>query len=163
MDFRFGTAAAIAAAVALLAGAAAAHDEGPQPATPAGKAAGQRHQNFKQIGAAFKAAMDETKKGDPDAKVIGASAQKIVTLSSQLTTWFPKGSGPGSGAKTHAKAEVWSDPQTFAAAAKRLQTESAKLQELAAAGNADATKAQVMSLGGACKNCHDKFRVPDKT
>jgi cytochrome c556 len=163
MDFRFGTAAALAAAAALLAGAAAAHDDGPQPATPAGKAAGQRHQNFKQVGAAFKSALDESKKGDPDAKAIGASAQKLAALSGQLTTWFPNGSGPGSGAKTDAKADVWSNPQAFAAAAKRLQTESVKLQQLAAAGDGKALKAQVMVVGGACKGCHDKFRVPDKT
>jgi len=163
MDFKFGAAAALAATAALLAGAAAAHDDGPQPATAAGKAAGQRHQNFKQVGAAFKSALDESKKGAPDAKVIGASAQKLATLSGQMTTWFPNGSGPGSGAKTNAKAEVWSDPQGFAAAAKRLQMESVKLQQLAAAGDAKALKAQVMAVGGACKNCHDKFRVPDKS
>ena len=86
MDFKFGAAAALAATAALLAGAAAAHDDGPQPATAAGKAAGQRHQNFKQVGAAFKSALDESKKGAPDAKVIGASAQKLATLSGQMTT-----------------------------------------------------------------------------
>jgi len=158
----FGAAAALAGALAVTAGAAVAHEDAKQPNTPAGKAAGARHANFKQVGGAFKAAIDETKKGSPDVKVIGASAQKLVTLSGQMSTWFPKGSGPGSGAVTDAKAEVWSDPQGFAAAVKRLQGESAKLQQIAATGDAGAAKAQVMAVGGACKNCHDKFRVPDK-
>lgn len=162
MDFRFSAAAALVGAAALTAGVAAAHDHGPQPATPAGKAAAARHENFKQVGGAFKGAMDEARKGSPNTQAIGASAQKLVALSNQLPAWFPKGSGPESGAKTDAKPEVWSDPQGFAAAAKRLQTESAKLQKVAAAGDAGAAKAQVMAVGGACKGCHDRYRVPDK-
>ena len=161
MGFGVGKAAMAAGALALAAGTALAHDA-PQPATPAGKAAGARHQNFKQIGGAFKAAMDESKKGSPDMAVIGASAQKLVALSRQLPSWFPAGSGPGSGANTAAKAEVWRDPKGFAAAAQRLQAESLKLQQVAASGDESAAKAQVVALGGACKNCHDKFRVPDK-
>ena len=160
MGFRFATAVAFAAV--LVAGVAVAHDHGPQPATPAGKAAAARHQNFKQIGGAFKSAFDESKKSSPDTTVIGASAQKLSTLSSQLPTWFPKGTGPESGAKTDAKPEVWSDAQGFAAAAKRFQAESVKLQQVAATGDGKAAKAQVMAVGGACKGCHDKYRVPEK-
>lgn len=162
MAIRFGAASAAFCVAVIIAGAAAAHDEGPQPATPAGKAAGARHENFKQMGAAFKAAMDEARKGSPDLQVVGASAQKMSALAKQLPSWFPAGTGVGSGAKTDAKAEIWSDPQTFAAAATRLQTETAKLQTLAAGGDVAAAKAQVMATGGACKNCHDKFRVPEK-
>ena len=161
MGFGFGKAAIVAAALALAAGTAWAHDA-PQPATPAGKAAGARHQNFKQIGGAFKKAFDESKRRSPDAKVIGGSAQKLVVLSRQMTTWFPAGSGPGSGANTHAKAEVWNDPQGFAAAVQKFQAETVKLQQVAATGDGGAAKAQVAAVGGACKNCHDKFRVPEK-
>lgn len=162
MDFRFSAVTALVGAAVLTAGVAAAHDHGPQPATPAGKAAAARHENFKQVGGAFKGAMDEARKGAPDVNAIGASAQKLVALSSQLPAWFPRGSGPESGAETAAKPEIWSDPQGFSAAAKRLQAESAKLQQLASAGDPAAAKAQVMAVGGACKGCHDKFRVPDK-
>ena len=48
------------------------------------------------------------------------------------------------------------------AAANRLQVEISKLQQLSAAGAVAAVKAQVPAVGGACKNCHDKFRVPEK-
>ena len=76
--------------------------------------------------------------------------------------WFPKGSGPESGVKTDAKAEVWNDAAGFAAAANRFQGEAAKLQEIAAGGDIAAIKAQVRATGGACKNCHDKYRVPEE-
>lgn len=164
MGFRFGKAAAAGAVVslAMFAGVAIAHDMGQVPDTPAGKAVLARHQNFKQLGGAFKAIVDEIKKGAPDRAVIAANAQKMNTLASQEASWFPKGSGPDSGVKTDAKPEVWSDSQGFAAAVQRLQTETGRLQLAATSGDMDALRTQVQATGGACKNCHDKFRVPEK-
>jgi cytochrome c556 len=31
------------------------------------------------------------------------------------------------------------------------------------AGDIPGVKGEVRAVGGACKNCHDKFRVPDKS
>jgi cytochrome c556 len=126
------------------------------------KAAAARHENFKQVGGTFKAIRDEFAKGSPDKAVIQANAMKLNGLAGKLPTWFPAGSGPESGAKTDAKPEIWADRAGFAAAAKGLQTETGKFQQLAMAGDLDGAKAQVRNLGGACKTCHDKFRVPEK-
>jgi len=158
------TALAITAALALAAGAALAHEghEGPPPKTPGGKAAWARHDNFKAQGAAFKGVIDELKKDSPDKALIAGNAAKIKASSLALPSWFPKGSGPESGVKTDAKAEVWNDAAGFAAAANRFQGEAAKLQEIAAGGDIAAIKAQVRATGGACKNCHDKYRVPEE-
>jgi cytochrome c556 len=156
MGLRFGrTAAACGLGVALLAGAALAADAGAD-------AVKARQQNFKQLGGAFKVIFDELKKPDPDKAAIAAAATKMNTLASQEQTWFPKGSGPEAGVKTGAKPEIWSDSAGFAAAVQKLQGETAKLQQVAAGGDIDAIKAQAGATGGACKNCHDKFRVPDK-
>jgi cytochrome c556 len=155
-------AAALAIGLGVAAGGALAHEHMEPPKGPMQKAAADRHQNFKQQGGAFKAIIDELKKGDPDKAVIAANAAKLKGLAAQLPTWFPKGSGPESGYKTDAKAEAWSDGAGFAAAANRLQVETAKLDQLAQAGDIDGVKAQARAVGGACKNCHDKFRVPDK-
>jgi cytochrome c556 len=165
MTFRFGkaVAAACAAGAVLVAGGALAHDVGPAPKTPAGQAAAARHQHFKQLGAAFKAINDEARKGSPDPAVLAANAKKVNALASQMGAWFPTGSGAESGVKTGAKSEIWSDPQGFAAAVQRLQGATGKLQQIAVGGDADGLKAQVRATGGACKGCHDKFRVPDKT
>jgi len=165
MTFRFGKAAAAASAAGavLVAGVALAHDIGAAHKTPAGQAAAARHQNFKQLGAAFKAINDEVRKGSPDQAVLAANARKMNALAGQMGGWFPKGSGAGAGVKTGAKSEVWSDPQGFAAAVQRLQGATDKLQQVAVGGDAAGLKAQVQATGGACKGCHDKFRTPDKT
>jgi cytochrome c556 len=153
----------LALGVAAAAGGALAHEHmGPMPKSAAGKAAYQRHENFKQQGATFKAILDELKKDSPDMKLLAGASTKLKGLAGQLPTWFPKGSGVESGMKTDAKAEVWTDAAGFAAAANRLQVETSKLQALGAAGDLAGFKAQVRAVGGACKNCHDKYRVPEK-
>src|SRR5438105_8253408 len=101
--------------------AALAHEEGPVPNTPGGKAAAQRHKNFKQMGGAFKAILDELKKDTPDTAVVAANAHKVKTFAADLPHWVPKGSGPETGMKTLAKPVIWSDPKGFGAAATRLQ------------------------------------------
>ncbi|MDB5445891.1 MAG: cytochrome [Phenylobacterium sp.] len=164
MAIRLG--ARIAAALvmgAALSGAAWAHEDmGKVPNTPAGKAVAARHENFKQQGRAFKAILDELKKDTPDKTLIATNAQKMKALAADLPKWFPRGSGPESGAKTDAKPEIWKDPNGFSAAATRLQLETSKLDQFAAAGDLEAVKTQVKATGGTCKNCHDKFRVPEK-
>lgn len=160
----FTAALAMSAGLALAAGAAFAHDghEGPPPKTPGGKAAWARHDNFKAQGAAFKGALDELKKDAPDKAVLLTNANKLKASAAALPSWFPKGSGPESGVKTDSKAEVWSDAAGFAAAANRFQVEASKFQQLAQAGDVPGMKAQSRALGGSCKGCHDKYRVPEK-
>jgi cytochrome c556 len=158
-----GAALVLTMGLGLAAGAAIAHDDlGPMPTSPGGKAAYIRHGNFKQQGAAFKAILDEAKKDSPDMAVISANATKLKTLSDQLPSWFPKGSGSESGTKTDAKAEVWTDAAGFAAAARNFQGETAKLQQLASAGDLAGVRGDLKAVGAACKACHDKYRVPEK-
>ena len=61
-----------------------------------------------------------------------------------------------------AKAEVWGDAAGFAAASNKLQVEASRFQQLAAAGVVPGMKAQARAVGGSCKGCHDKYRVPEK-
>jgi cytochrome c556 len=146
---------ALAVGVAVAAGGALAQG--------GGDAVKIRQQHFKDQGKAFKAIVDELKKDSPDKGLIAANADKIKVFSSQLPTWFPKGSGAETGVKTAAKPEVWTDAEGFAAAAERFRTEGATFDDTAHGGDLDAIKAGARALGGACKNCHDKYRVPDKT
>jgi cytochrome c556 len=164
MSVRLRAAASWLAALAVAGAswAALAHEEGPVPNTPGGKAAAQRHENFKQMGGAFKAILDELKKDTPDKAVIATSAHKVNTLGPNLPTWFPAGSGAETGMKVQTKPQIWSDPKGFAAAAARLKGETGKLDEVAATGDIPAIKTQFAATGQACKNCHDKFRIPEK-
>ena len=160
---KLGAVVALAVGLGVAASGAVAHEHmGPMPKSAGAKAAYMRHQNFKAQGAAFKGVLDELKKDQPDKTVVAANAAKLKALTGQLPSWFPKGSGAESGFKTDAKPEVWSDPAGFAAAANRLQVEASKLNQLAQAGDMTAVKGEVRAVGGACKNCHDKYRVPEK-
>jgi cytochrome c556 len=164
MGLRFGrmTTAALVVGAALGAGAALAQQPQAAGKSPGAQAVATRQQNFKQLGKAFKGIIDELKKSEPDKAVIAANAAKMNSLAAQEANWFPKGSGPEAGVKTAAKPVIWSDPEGFAAAVKRLQGATPKLQQVAAAGDLSSIKAQVQATGAACKNCHDKFRVPDE-
>ena len=155
--------AALVVGAALSAQGALAHEDmGKVPNTPAGRAVAARHQHFKQLGKAFKAVVDEMKKDTPDKALVATNTQTMKTLAGALPSWFPKGTGSEAHAKTDAKPEIWSDPNGFSAAASRLQVETSKLAQFGAAGDLDAVKGQIRATGSACKNCHDKFRVPDK-
>ncbi len=130
-------------------------------AVDAGKVITSRIDSYKKIGKAFKDINDGLKADAPDAKAIAAQAKTMKDLSGHIPSWFPKGTGPETGLKTRAKADIWTDWATFAASAKSLNAESAKLETIAKGGNIDAIKAQVKATGGACKTCHDKFRGPE--
>jgi cytochrome c556 len=120
----------------------------------------ERQQGLKDMGAAFKTVRDELTGGKDVAKIKAASAT-IAKTANSMDKWFPAGSGPEAGVKTAAKPEIWSDGATFTAARQRLVDESGKFAALAEAGDIAAIGGGVRGLGGACKNCHDNFRVKE--
>jgi cytochrome c556 len=140
-----------------VAGAALAQDA--PPTTPGGKAVLARQAHYKELQKAFGGVGGELRKDAPDKAAMAANATTAANLARDLPTWFPKGSGPEAGVKTAAKAEIWTDAAGFAAAVSKLQDETAKLQQVATAGDVEAIKAQVRATGGACKNCHDTYRA----
>jgi cytochrome c556 len=152
---RFAPLLAFAAGLAMTS-AATAQDSPGQTAQKA------RHEHFKDMGKAFKALNDQAKTDAPDPAVVKASAAKVHLASTQLVSWFTPGSGPGDGVKGDAKPEAFSDRAGFIAAADAFKAQAAKL-ETVADGPMDlaALRAQARATGGACKACHDKYRVPD--
>lgn len=58
-----------------------------------------------------------------------------------------------------AKPEIWSKPDDFKMKMTAYQAETAKLADLAKAGNVEAIKAQINAVGKACGACHDDFVV----
>ncbi|MFZ5719564.1 MAG: c-type cytochrome [Pseudomonadota bacterium] len=156
-------AAAVGIGAAIAAGGAFAHDDKmPANASPATKAAHARHENFQKLGAAFKALNDELRKGSPDKAVVATQAKSISALANALPTWFPRGSGVEARPMSEARAEVWTDAAGFAAAASKLRAETARLNQLAAAGDVNAVKAQTRETFQACKGCHEKYRQEKK-
>ena len=162
--------AALAAALAACSGGtpeeapADAPAEDAAAAAPAGDAAAlvkERHDNFEEIGDAFKAVRGELEKDAPDFALIAASATDINARAMKIEGHFPAGTSVDDGFKTEALATIWEKPEEFKAAAQKLVDESAKLASIAGEGDKAATGAQAMTMGGACKGCHDQFRLDD--
>jgi cytochrome c556 len=121
-----------------------------------------RQDKLRDMGGALKAVEDELKKRSPDwENAILPNAQTVQSRSTYLLTWFPKGSGPESGVKTYALPAIWQKPDDFTKLGKTAQSEAAKLNQIAASKDAAALKAQGLTLGKACKACHDSYRSPD--
>jgi cytochrome c556 len=142
-------------AAGLLLGLAACE---PAPKTPGAIAARARHENMEKLGRAFKALGDEVKKSAPDAAKLTALAAQIDESAQVLSSWFPAGSGPQDGVKTHAKPEVWTRAGDFADAVARLKNETRELRANAPNG-APAIAANVKDVGEACGECHRTFRA----
>jgi len=150
----------VAALGLAVAGGALAQDAA--PTTPGGRAVLARQAHYKDLAKAFGGLNAELRKDAPDKAVIAADAATAAALAKDLPSWFPKGSGPEAGVKTAAKAEIWTDAAGFAAAAGKLADETARLQQVATAGDLDAVKAQARATGGACKACHDTYRAAEQ-
>ena len=75
--------------------------------------------------------------------------------------WFPEGTGPETGLKTGAKAEIWETPDAFTAAVSEFEIAISGLSDAGRAADPDLIKAGFVKVGGTCKGCHDTFREKD--
>lgn len=148
---------ALGVAVVILSGGYAAYAASPA----ATSAVAARKANYKEIGGAFKTINDEIKTGAPDLATIRPLARDIVTRASGQLKYFPKGSGPESGVKTRAKANIWTDQATFVKNHNDMLGAAKALQAATLTGDLAAMTTARTALGGTCKSCHDKFRESD--
>lgn len=105
--------------------------------------------NFGSIGAM----VNDKKPYDKDEAI--RNATRVEVLSAQPFEFFIAGTDKG---ETKARPDIWKDQAKFKAAADKMQSEVAKLVQVARTGDMAALKAQVGTTGGACKACHDDFR-----
>jgi cytochrome c556 len=145
---------AIASAAMLVAASVAAKVSGPQAA----QVMHERHEGMENIGNAFKTLHREFDSSSAFLPTVRTSASQIATLSKRASGWFPMGSGPEVG-KTGAKPDIWQNPQDFAAKLSAFQKAAQLFDAAAASGDLNAAKARFADLGGACKACHDKYRL----
>jgi cytochrome c556 len=119
-----------------------------------------RQQGFKKLGGAFKVIHNELSSSSPDAAKIATAAAQIKASTEAIASWFPPGSGPQSGVKTHAKAEIWSDASGFAATrAAYIRQVEKSVRQLADPSERGSWKESSAALGQACKDCHDSYRI----
>ncbi|OQW45658.1 MAG: hypothetical protein A4S16_00200 [Proteobacteria bacterium SG_bin6] len=130
----------------------------PAKAPSAAELVAARQAGFRLMAADFvglKAAID---RGD-DVKRLAFPAGAIAGWGKALPGLFPAGSATP---ESKALPSVWSDRAGFEAAAAKLAIEAGKLAELAKAGDTTGFAGQYQAVGGACKACHDKYRVEEK-
>ncbi|MGA1598330.1 MAG: c-type cytochrome [bacterium] len=87
---------------------------------------------------------------------IADHAVAIQNAARIIPSMFPEGSDFGD---TDAKENIWTDRAGFEKAAKRLEEASGVLVQAAQSGNMKAVGGAVGKVGGACKGCHDDYRV----
>jgi cytochrome c556 len=115
----------------------------------------QRHEAMETVQESFKPLRAIAVKETPfDAAVVKKNATTILEKLKEAHGLFPEGSGGG---ETRAKAEIWSDRAGFDKAMKDAQAAATAM----AAVTAEADYVAAMkTLGGSCKACHDKYRLP---
>lgn len=79
----------------------------------------------------------------------------LESLSKSVLAGYPVGSHEGD---TKTLPSVWSQWPQFKTQAERMQSDVAKLRELARNGDASALKAPLNDLTRTCKTCHDDFK-----
>lgn len=119
----------------------------------------QRQHNMKEMGGAFKAIGEELKKSDPSIPTIQANAAKMQALAPKVESWFPQGSGPETGAKTHALPAVWSNRAEFHKDAVAFRQAVDALAAASKTGNVAQIGAAAGAVGNnGCKSCHTTFK-----
>jgi cytochrome c556 len=121
----------------------------------------QRHDGMEEMGKAFKMLHRDLQSDDPNVAEIRSAAATINKNAKAASNWFPAGTGPEAG-KTNAKAEIWQNPQDFAAKLSTLQHYADQFYKAALTGDVGTLKANEDTLSGACKACHDKYRAEEK-
>ncbi len=124
-------------------------------ARAADNAAHQRHEAMETVQESFKPLRAIAVKEAPfDAAVVKKNATTILEKLKEAHGLFPEGSGGGD---SRAKAEIWSDRAGFD---KAMQDAQAAAAAMAAVTDEAAYMPAMKTLGGTCKGCHDKYRLP---
>lgn len=120
-----------------------------------------RQDNFKSMGRSMKLISDELRKDAPGFAVIRQQAAALEKNSARVARMFPKGTGPEAGVKTGALPAIWQKPTEFSAAAAGLNRATKGLRAAAAGTDVAKVRAALGATGGACKTCHESFRLDE--
>ncbi|MGB5485554.1 c-type cytochrome [Parasphingorhabdus sp.] len=120
-----------------------------------------RQGQLKKIGKAFKAISDQLKASSPDLALIQSAAAIVPKEAAGMADWFPEGTGPEAGIETDALPIIWDNKTDFNDKVTAMQDAAAKLDTIAQGGDVAAIGAAFKTTGGACKACHDKYRLDD--
>lgn len=88
-----------------------------------------------------------------DVKSEAAAADELAAWARTLPTLFPAGSQSGD-----ARSNIWTDPSGFAQKAAAFGAATAKLAELANAGDSPGAATQVAEVKQTCGTCHAGYK-----
>ena len=149
----FGFAAASLAAALFFAGTSAAQD-----AAKADEGALKYRQSLMEsIGGDMASIANILKYGLPLTGNITVHADSLAAHARLEASAFERKVIEG---KTDSEPAIWEKPDEFAEKVKAFETETAKLAEVAKAGDPAAIGPQLKATGKACGSCHDSFRKP---
>ncbi len=94
-----------------------------------------------------------------DAKEFSLRAGRLEALAPQALEGFATGSDKG--AKTDAKADIWTHPEDFRSKYDDLLTQTKALNEAAQTGDETKMKEQFKKTAATCKACHEKYKAED--
>ena len=120
-----------------------------------------RREVMKANGAAMKA-ISEILKANGAAADLAPHAAKLREDAEKLASLFPAGSDQPQGkdpGQTMAKADIWQNPDDFAAKLKAFHDEAAMLNTAVGGGDMAAIKAEFDKVGEACGGCHKVYRA----
>jgi len=121
-----------------------------------------RQDQMKALGADFRIISDALKADSPDTAAIAAASQRIADVIKGTNAYYPPGTGPESGLKTRAMAEVWSQNADFNRAGDFSIAEAARFRQTAGSGDIMTVRAGFKALTDSCVACHVKFRAEEK-
>jgi cytochrome c556 len=121
----------------------------------ASEPAHQRHEVMETVQESFKPIVLIARKEAPfDAALVKKNATTILEKLKEAHGLFPEGSGGGD---SRAKPEIWTDRAGFDQAMKDA---FAAATAMAAVTDEASFVPAMKALGGSCKGCHDKYRLP---
>lgn len=120
-----------------------------------------RQDNFKAMGRSMKMIGDELRKDTPAFAAIRRETAALEKAGARVARFFPKGTGPETGVETDALPVIWQKPAEFSAAAAGLNRATKGLRAAAAGTDVAKVRAAMGATAGACKACHEKFRLDD--
>jgi len=115
----------------------------------------ERMDAMTEAGQAMKDAGERVRSGR-NLAAIKDDARAIAAVASRIASLFPPGSDQR---PTEARPEIWTRWDDFTARAQALERESAGFVTNADTGDPDAIARQFRTVGRACTECHDQYRI----
>jgi cytochrome c556 len=123
----------------------------------AAEAAELRREKFSDLLAAVKAFDREAKSDSVDYAAMQDAVTHIEELSRDIPSWFPRGSGPESGAHTYAKPEIWQNWSDFRVKASATHSAAAALGASVRGRDIESVRDAERALVNTCHSCHRAY------